>query len=367
MRARVTVLIAGLAACGSSSDDSRDGAISYDAAPPDACASGDCEPLDVIATDWIVEYPETRTVRSGVAVPGGFVVLGQSEILRFTDDGALSVRRDVPGAWGFTVAFPGPEGDVLVFVEAQQTLATLIVRLDGDTTEEVWTYVVDQRPVDALPIALADGRVAVLSSLAGDSTSPWSLDVIESDGTGTKRAIDAPAGTPSELLARADGVLAGVLDADRCYDWTVDVPAATSAITAFDDVDCRDVVGFATGGGLIAISYSRPDLAATRRVALVRDLNGDVVASPAITNAGLVSRDVMIKDGRLASLQGRRIYHAPMTALDQVTTHALPLREGGFTQGSVLGSDGDRAFVAWLDQVSTFDTVLRVARLGRVE
>jgi hypothetical protein len=32
-----------------------------------------------------------------------------------------------------------------------------------------------------------------------------------------------------------------------------------------------------------------------------------------------------------------------------------------------MASDGERAFVAWLDQVSTFDTVLRVARLSELQ
>jgi len=331
---------------------------------PDAAVE---PPPAELPTAWLLDVLETPRLRNGVTVTGGFVVVGNAEVFRFTDDGILDVRRALPDRWGSVHAVGTPAGNVLVAVDALDPAEELLVELDGVTLEEHWTYVVDPAawPTTAA-IGLRDGRTIAVTRT---ELPPWihAAHAIDGEGIGGETPLGVPAGVGGSWFERSDGKLSGTHDRNgECRYWTLDPDTQESTFDPIGDALCEGSNSVETSGVQV-VSYPRYADPTVHALTVV-DRDGRVLAQSKTMPHSLAPRGALVTERLILGVAaGGHAYVAHLDDLDAMEELVLPYRPGGSTDDAVMASDGVRTFVAWLDQVSTFDTVLRVARVGEIE
>jgi hypothetical protein len=356
-----------LAACGSSPATPDAVVVAPDASVIDATPID--APLDVAPTAWVVEQPETRTVFAAAVVPGGFVFGGLEEMFRITDDGAGWLRRPVPDGWYQYSLTATRDGDLYAVVWTDPDPRTLIARLDGASLDVEWTYLVgDGDDPYAKVVDAGDGRtLAVVSTHNWGGSQIWTLHDIDATGVGTTRPLDLPNGYIDALFVRDDGIVESSWRAgNAAARWQLDPVDGTWTTTPFTTTTaCDDMRSTVTGAGLLLHALGG-DIPQQHEVAMIIGADGSTVMSETLVSAGLVGRGTFVGATRIVGLDTTRVWDAPRANATMARERILPLRPGGYAIQSVMASDGERAFVAWLDQVSTFDTVLRVTRLGEL-
>lgn len=365
MRAGVIVVVACVASCQGGESGTPDATTDAAIDDVDACV-GACDAPPRVPTEWVKDYPETLSVDAAVTVPGGFVVIGSTEALRFDDDGELTARVPMSEQWGIREVTTTVDGDVVLAVSTFGAKpATHVIRWDGQTLVVRWVKQVATKEYDLIPVGMADGSVVAIGA-ALDQTGGPIVVRLDAVGEGTTVEIpEAPPGIANRWFELADGTLSGIVTSDMCQRWIFDPVTLESTFAPIGDGTCSHAELQRTSG-FETLEFVQGSGGANHLE--IRDTAGALVASGDGIPLRLAYPGAMIRDGVIAGMsESGRIYVAHLDALELIEQMQVPFRPGGSWVGSVMASDGERTFVAWLDQVGTFDTILRVARVGELE
>lgn len=333
-------------------------------AAPDAAAP-DAGP-QTVEFDWIVDLPDTQVIDTVQAVPGGVVYIGQPNIIRLDDEGAVRMNKPLPEPYEYRASQVAANGDIVISFTGtvDGVPGDHLRRFDLQMLEPTWIWSYGDSFSELTSTTTDVGAIAVVRRSVNDER-----ELFEIDGTGSAVSQPLPGLPPmtlgGPLWPTGDGSLFTIAFGDTVDRWILWPETGAWSFEPLHASDPELRVTVPTSNHLVA-SWGDYD---GRWHLVAYDANGDV-AIPLVDVPHAVVRRVeaALTSDRLWRCAGSSVTHAPRADLDSYVVQELPTRPGGNADDCTMrGGDGDRVFVAWFDQISTFDRILRIGRIATAQ
>jgi hypothetical protein len=357
-----------LAACNDTPPQADAGPVPSDAsivdgAEPDGCRVG-CGPTRPAPTTWIkdIQPDVVEPVSSHLVVlPSGAVVVGDGARLRINDDGDVLARIDVVERTQVTmeVAAVGQSDLAMLYSEGSQGYA--VIWIDGDSLEPRWKWPVQ---LSSQPSILVVGTADVFF-LIERSTTAAVLHRFDLSGEYSRVALSGlTAGGAGGIgaVARSGELLFTHGSNFECSLVKMDPATGLYTISPIGvpgqrKTSCRSgrvadtLFGFYHAEG----AYHRVEFSD----------DGTPVSTTRMEGAPVDYASTFTRLGMhyVSTVNSRKVEYSRVSGEPGVDSYDIPVRPGGHVPFYwAMGGDGDRAFLAWVEQTG-LSLHMRIARL----
>jgi hypothetical protein len=334
-----------------------------DGAEPDGCRVG-CGPITPAPTIWIKDIQPgiVEPVASRVIVlQDGAVVIGDGDLVRFNDAGDVLARVDLADRTEVTVATDTVGKNDFAKVYSEGATGHAVTWYDGESLEPRWKWPVT---FSSQPDILVIGTESVFFMI---ERSPRAAFLHRFDHGGEYSRIALPGlevGAAAGIGALAgDGDLLFMHGANfECSLVKLDPAAGAYTVHPIGVAGQRKTGCFSERVADTLFGFYYAD-GAPHRVEI-----GDDGATVSVTRTEGAILDFGWTFTRLGThfvsiADSRKVAYSRVSGEPGVDSYDIPVRPGGHVPFYwAMGGDGDRAFLAWVEQTG-LSLYMRIARL----